>query len=56
MVNFIEMFLQLDQDDKAKCVDLVNNILFPLKFYVIMVVILLFLIFCSNVYVLTNKN
>ena len=54
MVNLIEMFLQLEPEDKSKCVDLVNNILFPIKFYIIMIVIILFLIFCSNVYIITN--
>lgn len=54
MVNLIEMFLQLEPEDKSKCVDLVNNILFPIKFYIIMIVIILFLIFCSNVYIITR--
>lgn len=54
MVNLIEMFLQLEPEDKSKCVDLVNNILFPIKFYIIMIVVILFLIFCSNVYVITK--
>jgi len=55
MVNLIELFLQLEPEDKSKCVDLVNNILFPIKFYIIMVVIILFLIFCSNVYIITRS-
>ena len=54
MVNLIEMFLQLEPEDKSKCVDLVNNILFPIKFYIIMIVVILFLIFCSNVYIITK--
>jgi heme/copper-type cytochrome/quinol oxidase subunit 2 len=54
MVNFIEMFLQLEPDDKAKCVDLVNNILFPIKFYIILIVVILFFIFCTNVYIITR--
>lgn len=53
-MNFIEMFLELEPEDKSKCVDLVNNILFPIKFYIIMIVVILFLIFCSNVYVITK--
>ena len=55
MVNFIEMFLQLEPEDKAKCVDIVNNILFPIKFYIILIVVILFLIFCSNVYIITRQ-
>jgi len=55
MVNFIEMFLQLEPEDKAQCVDLVNNILFPIKMYIIMIVVILFLILCSNVYIITRK-
>lgn len=54
MVNLIEMFLQLEPEDKSKCVDLVNNILFPIKFYIIMIVVILFLIFCSNIYIITR--
>lgn len=55
MVNLIEMFLQLEPEDKSKCVDLVNNILFPIKFYIILIVVILFLIFCSNVYIITRQ-
>ena len=54
MVNVIKMFLDLDPDDRIKCIEIVNGILFPIKFYVILVVVLLFLIFCSNIYVITK--
>ena len=55
MINFLEMFLQLDKSDREKCLDLVSNILFPLKAYIIMVVILLFLILCTNIYVISKS-
>ena len=55
MVNLISMFLELEPDDKVKCVELFNGILFPIKTYVIMVVILLFLILCTNIYIITKQ-
>ena len=56
IMNVIKMFLQLDKEDQEKCLCLVNNILFPLKFYIILVVTLLFLIFCTNLYLINNIN
>lgn len=53
-MNVIKMFLQLDKEDQEKCLCLVNSILFPLKFYIILVVTLLFLIFCTNLYLITK--
>ena len=54
-MNFVEMFLQLDKSDREKCLDLVNNVLFPIKSYLIMVAILLFLIVCTNIYVISKS-
>lgn len=55
MINVFEMFLQLEAEDKEKCVGYLNNVFLPIKIYVILIVILLFLIFLTNLYLITKS-
>lgn len=53
----IEGFLELDPQNKERCLDLVNNFLFPIKSYLIILVILIFVLVCSNLYIIIiNHN
>lgn len=55
--SLIEGFLELDPRNKEKCLDLVNNFLFPIKSYLIILVILIFVLVCSNLYIIIiNHN
>jgi hypothetical protein len=54
--SIIEGFLDLDPKNKEKCIDLVNNFLFPIKSYLIIIVILIFVLVCSNLYLILSRN
>jgi hypothetical protein len=49
-MNLIESFLQLSPEDREKCVSLMNTVIFPIKFYLLAIVILLFTLVCLNIY------
>ena len=52
--SIIESFLNLDPTDREKCLELFNNFVSPIKIYLIFVLIILFLILCTNIYIITK--
>jgi hypothetical protein len=48
--SIIESFLDLDIEDKNEIIDLVNSFIFPIKVYLILIVLLLFTLVCIQIY------
>ena len=49
--SFIQTFIGLDEKDKKKILSQLYSIIFPIKLYLIIVIILLFIMCVSNYYI-----
>lgn len=48
--HLLETFVNLDQKDQDKYIQIVQDVIFPIKMYVLLIVILLFTLVSLNIY------
>ena len=54
--SLIDTFVNLDDDNKNKVLNIASNIINPIKLYLIVVIFLLLILCISNYYVYRNLN
>jgi hypothetical protein len=54
--QLLEGFINLDQKDQDKYIQIIQGVIFPIKMYVLLIVILLFTLVCLNIYKLNSNK
>ena len=54
--SVIDTFLNLDEDNKDKVINIISKVITPIKIYLILIILLLIIMCVSNYYIGTKLN